>query len=265
MAGKGKKGSSENMRRGRDLRTYRIEMLTALVIIGLIVGVAFGVNKFFFGFDRQDSPSSSGTAANMGSDSDGQGKDAAFEQSADWRLVLVNADHPIEEVFDGELTELRYGQKVDSRIYPDLQEMFNDMREEGLSPRVAEAYRTEKEQEKRFEDKVKDYMSYGKTREEATKLAVQWEPAPGTSEHELGICVDVSSETGDKDTANAVWQWMDTNCMRYGFIKRYPGNKSSITGVKGEPWHYRYVGTEAAQEIMESGITLEVYLGAVPK
>ena len=87
----------------------------------------------------------------------------------------------------------------------------------------------------------------------------------GTSEHELGICVDVSSETGDKDTANAVWQWMDTNCMRYGFIKRYPGNKSSITGVKGEPWHYRYVGTEAAQEIMESGITLEEYLGAVPK
>jgi D-alanyl-D-alanine carboxypeptidase len=107
-------------------------------------------------------------------------------------------------------------------------------------------------------------MGYGKSKEEAEKLALQWEAAPGTSEHELGICVDISSEEGDNASAGEVWSWLDENCWKYGFIKRYPNNKSQITGVRGEPWHYRYVGTEAAEEIMEKGVTLEEYLGAVP-
>jgi D-alanyl-D-alanine carboxypeptidase len=247
-----------------ERRTYRGEILAALLIIVLVIGVAFRVNQIFYGFDLPQI-TLSGTS-NAGRDEDAAGGNHAvgFKQSSDWRLVLVNHDHPIEKAFDGELTELRYGQSVDSRIYPDLQDMFDEMRANGLSPRVVQGYRTSSEQENRLKNKISEYMGYGKSKEEAEKLALQWEAAPGTSEHELGICVDISSEEGDNASAGEVWSWLDENCWKYGFIKRYPNNKSQITGVRGEPWHYRYVGTEAAEEIMEKGVTLEEYLGAVP-
>jgi D-alanyl-D-alanine carboxypeptidase len=247
--------------KGRQVwRLYKSEVLAALIIVVLVIAAGFWVNKFFYGFDLPEfsfadpviRKESSGNAAGR------------FKQSEDWRLLLVNKDHPMEEEFDGELTDLRYGQSVDSRIYPNLQDMFDEMRANGLSPRVVQGYRTSSEQESRLKNKISEYMGYGKSKEEAEKLALQWEAAPGTSEHELGICVDISSETGENASANEVWNWMDENCWKYGFIKRYPNNKSQITGVRGEPWHYRYVGAEAAEEIMKKGITLEEYLGAVP-
>lgn len=244
-------------------RTYAGEIFAALLIIVLVIGVAVAVNKFFYGFDLPELTFAGDSIQENDEGAGGAAPKNTFTQSGDWRLILVNSEYPIKEEFDGELTELRYGQKVDSRIYPDLQEMFDEMRGDGLSPRVVEGYRTREEQKQRLENKISEYMGYGKTREEARELALQWEAEPGCSEHEIGICVDISSESGDNESANDVWEWMDANCQRFGFIKRYPNDKISITGVRGEPWHYRYVGAEAAQEIMEKGITLEEYLGAV--
>ena len=255
-----RKYPNTNRRRGM-WRIYRSEVIAALVIIVVVIGIAFGVNKFFYGFDLPELAVTETAAA----DQNGQQNVPAgggFVQSGDWRLLLVNRNHPLEQDFDGELTQLRYGQQVDSRIYPDLQEMFDEMRNDGLEPRVVQGYRTREEQKELLEDKIREYMGYGKNREEARELAVQWVPEPGTCEHETGLCVDISSESGENDSANEVWEWMDENCSRFGFIKRYPNDKSSVTGVKGEPWHYRYVGAEAAREIFERGITLEEYLGA---
>lgn len=251
----------EEDKRGGVWRLYSSEVMAALIIVVLVIAVAFFVNKFFYGFDLPELSFSEPVVSDQYS---GPGKkEKSFVQSEDWRLVLVNRDHPLEEDFDGELTELRYGQSVDSRIYPDLQAMFDEMRAAGLDPRVVQGYRTSEEQKERLDNKISEYMGYGKTREEAWQLAVQWEAEPGTSEHETGLCVDISSDSGDNESANAVWEWMDENCSRFGFIKRYPNNKSSVTGVKGEPWHYRYVGPEAAQEITAGNTTLEEYLGAV--
>ena len=250
----------EEDKRGGVWRLYSSEVMAALIIVVLVIAVAFFVNKFFYGFDLPELSFSEPVVSDQYS---GPGKkEKSFVQSEDWRLVLVNRDHPLEEDFDGELTELRYGQSVDSRIYPDLQAMFDEMRAAGLDPRVVQGYRTSEEQKERLDNKISEYMGYGKTREEAWQLAVQWEAEPGTSEHETGLCVDISSDSGDNESANAVWEWMDENCSRFGFIKRYPNNKSSVTGVKGEPWHYRYVGPEAAQEITAGNTTLEEYLGA---
>ena len=262
MANKEKSFTKDGDRYRGERRTYRGEILAALLIIVIVIAIAFRVNQIFFGFDNPQI-TLAGTS-NAGKDEGAVKPQAGFRQSSDWKLMLVNQDHPLEKDFDGELTELRYGQSVDSRIYPDLQEMFDEMRKNGLSPRVVQGYRSYSEQESRLESKISEYMSYGKSKEEAERLALQWEAAPGTSEHELGICVDISSETGENASANEVWKWMDENCWKYGFIKRYPNNKSQITGVRGEPWHYRYVGAEAAEEIMKKGITLEEYLGAVP-
>lgn len=257
-----RENSGKEKRRGFTC-IYRSEVLAALSIIVLVVGVAFWVNKFFYGFDLPELAFSDVAVTREYEEPRPEEKEKGFVQSQDWRLLLVNRDHPLEEEIDMERTQLRYGQEVDSRIYPELQEMFDEMRRAGLEPRVVQGYRSREEQKERLDDKIREYMGYGKSREEAKKLALQWVAEPGTSEHETGMCVDISSDSGDNESANAVWEWMDENCSRFGFIKRYPSEKSSITGIKGEPWHYRYVGTEAAAEITGQGITLEEYLGAV--
>ena len=79
---------------------------------------------------------------------------------------------------------------------------------------------------------------------------------PGTSEHELGLAVDINGASYD------LYIWLQQNSWRYGFIQRYPEDKTAITGISHEPWHYRYVGKEAAGEIYESGLCLEEYLGS---
>ena len=244
-----------------EQRTYKREIFAALIIILLVIGIAFWVNRFFYGFDRPEAAYAGTSVA----ETDSGSQKRAFKQSDDWKLILVNRDYPLQKEFSGELTELRHGAAVDSRIYPDLQAMFDEMRADGLSPRVVEGYRTRDDQQEKLDSKIREYMGYGKSREEAREMALQWEAEPGTCEHELGICVDVSSENEDNESANAVWAWMDENCSRYGFIKRYPRSKMAVTGVRGEQWHYRYVGEEAAREITERGITLEEYLGAVSK
>ena len=265
MEDRRRENESEETGRRSDLRINSKELGAALVIVILVIAVAFGVNNFFYGFDRQERSSGSARPVVSGNRSEETARESAFRQSDDWRLILVNADYPLTGEFDGELTELRNGEMVDSRIYPDLQDMFDEMREEGLSPSVAKGYRTGEEQRDLYEEKIREYMEYGKSREEAEKLASEWVEKPGSSEHEIGICVDVSSESGDNESAREVWQWMDENCARFGFIKRYPGGTASVTGMKGELWHYRYVGQEAAGEITQSGVTLEEYLGAAAR
>jgi D-alanyl-D-alanine carboxypeptidase len=83
---------------------------------------------------------------------------------------------------------------------------------------------------------------------------------PGTSEHQLGIAVDINAD-GVHSMGGAVYDWLDQNSYKYGFIRRYSADKTEITGVMNEQWHYRYVGVGAATDIHERGICLEEYLG----
>lgn len=176
-----------------------------------------------------------------------------------WNLILVNRDSYIPDDYQVELTELSNGKKVDSRIYPELQEMFNDARAQGYGLFVREGYRTQEEQQKLLEEKIEAYKNEGKSKSEAKKLAEQWVAIPGTSEHQLGIAVDINADT-TKSSSDDVYGWLAENAYKYGFIKRYPSDKTDITGVINEPWHYRYVGKEAALEIYSSGICLEEYI-----
>ena len=176
-----------------------------------------------------------------------------------WNLILVNRDNCIPADYEVQLTELSNGEKVDSRIYPELQEMFNAAREQGYGLFVREGYRTQEEQQQLMDEKIEAYENEGKSKPEAKKLAEQWVAIPGTSEHQLGIAVDINADTS-KSSRDDVYKWLEENAHRYGFIKRYPSNKTDITGVINEPWHYRYVGKEAASEIYSQGICLEEYI-----
>ena len=176
-----------------------------------------------------------------------------------WNLILVNRNSYIPDDYKVELTELSNGKKVDSRIYPELQEMFNDARAQGYGLFVREGYRTQEEQQQLLDEKIEAYENEGKSKSEAKKLAEQWVAIPGTSEHQLGIAVDINADT-TKSSSDDVYSWLAENAHKYGFIKRYPSDKTDITGVINEPWHYRYVGKEAALEIYSQGMCLEEYI-----
>ena len=137
-------------------RTYRSEVIAALAAIAVVIGIAFWVNNFFYGFDRTESVSTDPAVHDSGMSAKEEQTQKEFRQSADWRLILVNRDHPLEAEYSVELTELFNGQSVDSRIYPDLQAMFDEMRADGLSPIVAEGYRSREEQTDKLDNKIRD-------------------------------------------------------------------------------------------------------------
>lgn len=182
-----------------------------------------------------------------------------FLQSQEWNLILVNQKNEIPENYELELTELSNGEKVDTRIYPYLQEMFDAMREEGIYPIVRAGYRTEEKQQELFDERVQAYINEGYNKKVAEKLTESWVALPGTSEHQLGLAVDINADK-TRSSNEEVYEWLAENAQEYGFILRYPKGKELITGTSYEPWHYRYVGEEAAQEIYESGVCLEEYL-----
>ena len=184
----------------------------------------------------------------------------AKNTSENWNLILVNRDHPIPDNYQVQLTELSNGKEVDSRIYPELQQMFNDARAAGLSLFVREGYRTKEDQQQILDERIQEYENQGDSREEAQKAAEEYVALPGTSEHELGLSVDINADT-QKCSSDAVYQWLNENAWKYGFIKRYPSDKTDITGISNEPWHYRYVGKEAAKAMKEQNLCLEEYLG----
>ena len=189
---------------------------------------------------------------------------AAPEPPADesWKLLLVNKDHPLPKDYQVELKALRNGHQVDVRIYPELQQMFDDARAAGIYPLINESYRSAQRQQQIMDSYVANYQAQGMSREEAEKKARTLVAEPGTSEHELGLALDIINEQGGDDTP--VWNWLRDNCWRYGFILRYPADKEAVTGIRYEPWHFRYVGREAAREIMEQGLCLEEYLEQQP-
>ncbi len=175
-----------------------------------------------------------------------------------WKLILVNKDNYIPKDYKVKLLTLSNGKKVDARIYPKLQEMFDAARASGINLHVAEGYRSEEEQEDLMEEKIESFIEEGKSEGEAKKLARKWVALPGTSEHQLGLAVDINSRISTP--SGPLYSWLANNSYKYGFILRYPPNKVSITGVKYEPWHFRYVGKSAAAQIHRQGICLEEYI-----
>lgn len=181
-----------------------------------------------------------------------------------WNMVLVNGDHPMEEGYVPQLKELEEGLSLDSRIIDAAKEMLADAKKAGLHIDICSAYRSVERQEQVFgesmKERVKDGMSYWDAfNETALNVAI-----PGTSEHALGLALDLISnqytELDERQETTAEAKWLKENCHKYGFILRYPPEKTNITGIIYEPWHYRYVGVEDATEIMKLGITLEEYL-----
>ena len=207
----------------------------------------------------QSNDVSSDTAADTSDQTSGSTADKTTT-SSDWRLLLVNSTHPLADDYSVDLTELRNGQSVDTRILSDLQEMFDAARSEDIYPIVSDAYRTREDQQTLMDDVIQNYEDEGYSSEEASSKAEQVIAKPGTSEHETGLAIDIAGDDDYDQDTDSVLEWMNSNAYKYGFILRYPSDKESVTGAEAENDHYRYVGKEAAKVIHDQGICLEEYL-----
>lgn len=173
-------------------------------------------------------------------------------------LILVNSENKVPKDYEPKLMTLTNGQQIDEGIYPSLQKMFDAMRAQGYYPEVVSGYRSEEKQEDIFENKFASFREQGYSKKEARELTEQWVAEPGTSEHETGLAVDINPDR-DK-SGDEVYRWLSENAHKYGFIKRYPEDKTDITGISNEPWHYRYVGEKAAKEMKKKNLCLEEYI-----
>lgn len=182
----------------------------------------------------------------------------------DWRLTLVNPWTTVPDQYQIVIKQLQNGHAVDERCYPDLQQMMDDCRYAGLEPLICSSYRSWEAQEQLFSSQVNGYIEQGYSQQEAREEAAKIVAVPGTSEHQLGLAVDIvdvnNQNLNDSQENTEVQRWLMQNSWRYGFVLRYPSNKSHITGIVYEPWHYRYVGKETAKIIYEQKICLEEYL-----
>lgn len=217
-------------------------------------------------FSGADAPDAGRTAAVSEAGSSVSSAGRSNKEEPPWNLALVNVSHPLPEGPAPKLSPIdSNGEQFDSRAAGALQAMLDDMRSLGLSPLVCSSFRAHEEQVKLFRNQVQGWLDAGYAQEEAEEEASLLVARPGTSEHELGLAADIVAESNqlldESQEHTAEQQWLLKNCQEYGFILRYPTDKTEWTGVSYEPWHYRYVGTEAAKEIMSQGLCLEEYLG----
>ena len=188
------------------------------------------------------------------------------------RVILANPWNPVPDDYVADFVTLstQYAVdncKVDRSCYDDLIAMIDACNANSPTALVVSAYRDFDHQTRNFTRKVNYYLGLGYAKEEAEKEAAKVVAVPGTSEHQLGLAVDIIDtrcwDLTSEQANQPAQQWLMENSWQYGFIFRYPEDKIDVTGIIYEPWHYRYVGRELAEEIHSTGLTLEEYLDSL--
>lgn len=183
--------------------------------------------------------------------------------ASDWKLILINKQHSVPDNYEFPLGTIKGSMQCDERILEDLLAMMQAAKEDGVDLVICSPYRDYNRQTYLFEKKITRYMNAGMSYMDAYKTASVTVTSPNASEHRIGLAIDFYSstytnlDTGFADTQAGIW--LRENSYNYGFILRYPEGKEFITGIEYEPWHFRYVGVEAATVITQKGITLEEF------
>jgi D-alanyl-D-alanine carboxypeptidase len=179
-------------------------------------------------------------------------------------LILVNAENPLDESYSFEHHTLNCGKDIDARALDDLKNMLNACNEAGNEYNIISGFRDRESQQALVDEEVEKIVAAeGLSQEEATTKAYETVHPAGCSEHETGLALDltdVETYTLDEYVAeDATNQWLMNNCYQYGFILRYPTDKVAYTGIDYEPWHFRYVGVEAATFMHDNNLCLEEF------
>lgn len=195
-------------------------------------------------------------------DEDGTIDISAFDKD-DWKIMLINKQHPIPEDYEFTLATIKGSMKCDERIIPELQLMMQAAQKDGVTLVIRSPYRDYERQIYLFNRKVKGYMRTKMSYLESYRTTAQSVTIPGASEHQVGLALDITSNSyttltqGFADTEAG--KWLAEHSYEYGFILRYPDGKEDITGISFEPWHFRYVGKTAAKYMYDNDLTLEEF------
>lgn len=179
-------------------------------------------------------------------------------------LVLVNKERELDINYNASLRTICNGRlQASERLYGALVRMLHDAGEEGYHFWIASAWRSREKQQKLVDEDVRKEMQKGASYEEALEETLKETMEPGHSEHETGLALDIlcsgnmkMDSTQGREPGNI---WLRKNCHRYGFIFRYPKDKEKITGIRYEPWHFRYVGEKASKYMKKYNLTLEEF------
>ena len=184
-----------------------------------------------------------------------------MEVEDNMNIVLVNGTNKIPDDYIANLVEYN-GKLVDSSIINDLDNMFKDAKKDGVNLKINTAYRDKEEQKDIYDRRIKAYKNEGMTDKAAIEKTNSEVQKPGYSEHETGLAIDFSNPSNPEDN-EPMWEWLNANSYKYGFILRDPKDKIDITKVSNEEWHYRYVGKDIAKEMENTGECLEEYINRV--
>lgn len=196
----------------------------------------------------------------------GEEEEESVFHADDWRLVLINKQHPIPEDYTftlGNIKTIKGEMKCDERIIEDLLSMMQAAKEDNVTLAICSPYRDMNWQTVLFNRKIEAYMNKGMSYMEAYTISSQAVTVPGASEHQIGLAIDIISNdytTLDEGFADTdAGKWLSEHSCEYGFVLRYPKDKEYITSIEFEPWHFRYVGKDAATVMTKEGITLEEF------
>lgn len=188
---------------------------------------------------------------------------SAWNNSCDSNLIVVNKDNLIPANFNSNIIDYK-SIRVNATVKDSLDNMINAAAKEGLKIYPSSGYRTVARQTTLFNNQVSKCKKQGYKSEKAESMAATVVAKPGTSEHHTGFAIDFNGVRDDFYKTKE-YSWLMKNAADYGFILRYPKNKTDITNVIYEPWHFRYVGKEHAQKIAQSGLCLEEYINSIMK
>lgn len=180
--------------------------------------------------------------------------------SGKWNLHLVNKEREMSDNYTIKLADIPGDCQLDYRVAPYFNKMYSDALKEGVYLTPLSGYRSKDLQLELYNERIVEYKYYGYSETQAELLTSKEILPPGTSEHNLGLAVDIGS-LSEYFADSAAYKWLTKNAHKYGFIERYTAEKQSITGIIPEAWHWRYVGVEYAEKIKNSGLCLEEYLG----
>lgn len=185
--------------------------------------------------------------------------------TASWQLICLNRNRCVDASAEDSIS-LSYvagsEERMDSRAAAAYEKMYDAAASDGIYLTPCSGYRSYSTQKRLYQEFVDEYLNQGYSQQEAEDLASNRRNPPGSSEHNIGICMDIICASSSANFQNtSAYAWLQANAADYGFILRYPEDKVDITGVKFEPWHWRYVGVENAAAIKNSGLCLEEYLG----
>lgn len=180
-------------------------------------------------------------------------------------LILVNRFEPLSKDFGKDIAFTEVGGKLfEKQAGEHLRLMLDCAKADGICIKVISGYRSEEYQHMLWETSIKKEMNLGLDYTSAVKKTGRTLAPVGTSEHQTGLAADLGTECADDVEENfhrtSQGKWLTQNAASFGFILRYPRYKEHITGIDYEPWHYRYVGIEAAKLMQESGLCLEEFL-----